>query len=212
VRYAGGAPDAVRAHHPEVVVQSGTAVSALRVQAWTAGPGMGTDDAAAALLADVLATDVPVLVDADGITLLADRRELVHGRRAATVLTPHDREFARLTGSAPGDDRIGAARRAAAELGAVVLLKGNATLVASPDGRVWANPTGTPWLGTAGTGDVLSGLIGSLLASGVPADLAAAAGAYVHGVAGQLAAASGPPTAVDVLNALRAAQHAIATG
>jgi hydroxyethylthiazole kinase-like uncharacterized protein yjeF len=209
VRYAGWAPDAIRARYPEVVVHEGARPSQLRVQAWAAGPGMGTDDAAADLLADVLATDVPVLLDADAVTLAGSRPELLRGRSAPTVLTPHDREFARLTGRAPGADRVAAVRRAAEQLRSVVLLKGNATLVAAPDGRVFANPTGTPWLGTAGSGDVLSGLIGSLLASGLPPELAAAAGAYVHGVAGQLAAGDGPPTSLDVLAALRDAQRRV---
>jgi NAD(P)H-hydrate repair Nnr-like enzyme with NAD(P)H-hydrate dehydratase domain len=82
--------------------------------------------------------------------------------------------------------------------------------VAAPDGEAFVNATGTPWLGTAGSGDVLSGFIGALLASGMAAPLAAAAGAYVHGAAGQLAATSGPPTAVDVLDALRPALRSVA--
>jgi hydroxyethylthiazole kinase-like uncharacterized protein yjeF len=208
VRYAGTAGDAIRARYPEVVVHEDVRPGELRVQAWVIGPGIGTDAGAAGLLADVLATNVPVVVDADAITLLAEQPELLRRRTAPTVLTPHDREFARVA-EGPGDDRLGATRRAARLLNAIVLLKGNATIVAAPDGRAWVNPTGTPWLGTAGSGDVLSGLIGSLLASGLAPDLAAAVGAYVHGVAGQLAAADGPPTAVDVLGSLRAAQHRI---
>jgi hydroxyethylthiazole kinase-like uncharacterized protein yjeF len=211
VRYAGSAPDAIRARYPEVVVQSGTAPADLRVQGWVAGPGMGTDDDAGKLLRSVLSTDVPVIVDADGLTLLAAAPELVRERSAPTVLTPHDREFARLFGEV-GDDRLGAARRAAASIGATVLLKGNATVVAAPDGIGYANPTGTPWLGTAGSGDVLSGLIGSLLASGLPAPLAAASAAYVHGVAGQRAATDGPPSALDVLDAVRAAIRTVTVG
>ena len=95
VRYAGSAPDAIRARYPEVVVQS-SRPSELRVQSWVVGPGMGTDEDAAALLRDVLSTDVPVIVDADGLTLLARDLDLVRSRSAPTVLTPHDREFARL--------------------------------------------------------------------------------------------------------------------
>jgi NAD(P)H-hydrate repair Nnr-like enzyme with NAD(P)H-hydrate dehydratase domain len=106
------------------------------------------------------------------------------------VLTPHDREFARVAGEVTAD-RIGSARRAAADLGATVLLKGNATVVADPDGRVFVNPTGTPWLATAGSGDVLTGLIASLLAAGLAPG------------------AAGPPTASDVLLALRPALHRI---
>jgi hydroxyethylthiazole kinase-like uncharacterized protein yjeF len=177
--------------------------SQLRVQAWAAGPGIGTGDAARDLLADVLGTDVPVVVDADGVTVLGRNRELLK-RSAPTVLTPHDREFARIA-DGPSADRLGSARTAASALGATVLLKGNATVVAAPDGRAWINRTGTPWLATAGSGDVLTGLIGSLLAAGLDPPVAAAAGAYVHGVAGQLAAAQGPPTSVDVLHALRRA-------
>ena len=216
IRYAGSAADAIRAHYPEVVVQIGVDPSELHVQAWTVGPGMGTDDDARALLRGVLGTDRPVIVDADAITMLANDPELVRSRSAPTVLTPHDGEFARiadgrsLTGS--GEDRLGAARSAAADLDVVVLLKGNATVVAAPDGRAWVNRTGTPWLGTAGSGDVLSGLIGTLLASGVEAPLAAAAGAYLHGVAGQLAAVSGPPSSVDILHSVRAALREVARG
>jgi len=208
VRYAGTAADVVRGDLAGVVVHTDTWPSELRVQSWVVGPGIGTNDAASALVEDVLSTDVPVLIDADAITIVAERRDLIAKRSAATVLTPHDREFARLADPL-GADRLGAVRALAAELGAVVLLKGDATIVASPDGAAWVNATGTPWLGTAGSGDVLSGLIGSLLAAGIPAALAAAAGAYVHGVAGQLAAAAGPPSAPDILAALREAQRII---
>jgi hydroxyethylthiazole kinase-like uncharacterized protein yjeF len=211
VRYAGTAADAIRARYPEAVVQENVPPSELRVQAWVVGPGIGTDDAARSVLADVLSTDVPVIADADAITLLGDSPELLRGRSAPTVLTPHDREFSRIA-DGPSADRIGSARAAADALGATVLLKGDATVVAAPDGRAWINRTGTPWLGTAGSGDVLSGLIGSLLASGLDPPLAAAVGAYVHGVAGQLAATDGPPTSVDVLNALRPALRRIAAG
>jgi ADP-dependent NAD(P)H-hydrate dehydratase / NAD(P)H-hydrate epimerase len=175
------------------------------------GPGLGTDDTAMALLADVLSTDVPVIADADAITLIARTPRLIRRRSAPTVITPHDREFERIAGP-PGPDRLAAARRAARDLGATVLLKGNATVVAAPDGAAYINPTGTPWLATAGSGDVLSGLIGALLASGLPAPLAAAAGAYAHGVAGQRAAADGPPSATDVLAELRGALGSLVTG
>jgi ADP-dependent NAD(P)H-hydrate dehydratase / NAD(P)H-hydrate epimerase len=204
VRYLGRVPDAVRARYPDVVVHDDVRPREVRVQAWVVGPGLGTDDAAMELLSDALRSDLPVIVDADGITLVARAPGLVRGRQAPTVLTPHDREFARLAGDV-GPDRIGAARRAASDLHATVLLKGNATVVAGPEGRAYVNPTGTPWLATAGSGDVLSGLIGSLLATRLDATLAAAVGAYVHGVAGQLAASDGPPSAADVLGTLRTA-------
>jgi ADP-dependent NAD(P)H-hydrate dehydratase / NAD(P)H-hydrate epimerase len=165
-----------------------------RVQAWVAGPGMGTDEHAAARLAGVLATDLPVLVDADALTILSQVGGLP--RQAPTLITPHAGELARLlrTDAASVEAaRLEHARRAAAELGATVLLKGSTTVIAQPgDEPVLVNPTGTPWLATAGTGDVLSGLAGSLLAQGLAPAQAALAAAYLHGLAARLAAAGGP--------------------
>jgi ADP-dependent NAD(P)H-hydrate dehydratase / NAD(P)H-hydrate epimerase len=208
VRYAGTAAEGVRAAWPEAIVTSGRPGDAGRVQAWVVGPGMGTDDDARSVLAEVLGTDQPVVVDADALTLLAQRPELVRDRTAPTVLTPHDREFARLfpwTGGA-GDlgrgDRVGAARRGAAELGCTVLLKGDATVVADADGTAYVNGTGTSWLATAGTGDVLAGVLGAVLATGLPPGLAAALAAHVHGRAGQLAAEDGPLIAGDLVRHL----------
>src|SRR5690606_24268572 len=97
------------------------------------------------------------------------------------VLTPHDGEFARLSGVGPGDDRIDAARRLSASTGAVVVLKGPTTVIAAPDGEVRLSTEGDERLATAGTGDVLAGVIGALLARGVDALAAAAAGAWLHG-------------------------------
>jgi ADP-dependent NAD(P)H-hydrate dehydratase / NAD(P)H-hydrate epimerase len=187
-----------------------------RVQAWVVGPGMGTDEQARDRLAAVLASDVPVLVDADGLTLLAAHKGLL-SRDAPTLLTPHAGELGRLLGADPADvesHRLEHARKAAASLGATVLLKGSTTVIATPDGRsavsqggasqgeadqdwinrddlllVRVNSTGTSWLATAGTGDVLSGLAGSLLAQGLEVGEAAAAAAYLHGLAARLAAA-----------------------
>jgi ADP-dependent NAD(P)H-hydrate dehydratase / NAD(P)H-hydrate epimerase len=203
VRYAGTAAAGVRAAWPETIVTEGRPADAGRVQAWVVGPGMGTDDDARSVLAEVLATDLPVLVDADALTMAAQEPDLVRRRTAPTVLTPHDREFARF-GAEVGGDRVGAARRLAADLGAVVLLKGDATVVAGPEGTAYVNATGTPWLATAGTGDVLSGLTGALLATGLPAAEAAAVGAHVHGCAGQLAAEKGPLIASDLVRCLPA--------
>ena len=172
--------------------------SAGRVQAWAAGPGMGTDQHAAARLAAVLATEVPVLVDADGLTIVSQTTGLLPRANAAapTLLTPHAGELARLLGTDPASveaRRLDHARRAAAELGATVLLKGSTTLIAQPgDPTVLVNPTGTPWLATAGSGDVLTGLAGALLAQGLDPAWAGAAAAYLHGLAARLAAAGGP--------------------
>ncbi len=204
VRYAGVAAEGVRLHHPSVIVTDRVA-KAGRVQAWTCGCGLGTDDRAESELRAVLGSDVPVCLDADALTLLMDGKMAgwLRRRDAPTVVTPHDREFARLFGSEPGDDRLDSALQLASWMNAVVLLKGDRTIVATPDGRAYANPTGTPALATAGTGDVLAGLLGSLLAGGLAADQAAVAAAYVHGLAGRQAAESGPVTAVDVAESLR---------
>jgi len=207
IRYVGQAGAAVRARWPEVVVSGGTPAGAGRVQAWVVGPGLGTDAHAEQVVAEALASDVPVLVDADGLTVLSRHLDWLK-RAAETLLTPHDREFARLAGEV-GADRVGATRRAAAELGATVLLKGDATVIASPTGEVLVDTAGTSWLGTAGSGDVLSGLTGSVLAAGVPALSAAAAGAFLHGLAGRLASRGGPISASDVLKALPEAGRTI---
>lgn len=201
VRYAGTAADGVRAAWPEAIVTAGRPGDAGRVQAWVVGPGMGTDDDALSVLGEVLATDLPVVLDADALTLLSRHRELVGGRSAPTVLTPHDREFARLFGDV-GTDRVAAARRGAADLGCTVLLKGEATVVADAAGRTFVNGTGTPWLATAGTGDVLAGVLGAVLATGVPAAEAAAVAAHLHGRAGELAAERGPLIAGDLVRRL----------
>ena len=100
------------------------------------------------------------------------------------MLTPHDGEYGLLTGHRPAADRLAATRRLAADVGAVVLLKGPTTVVADPDGTVLVTATGDARLATAGTGDVLSGIIGALLASGLAPLRAAAAGAWIHGAAG----------------------------
>jgi len=201
VRYAGTAADGVRAAWPEAIVSGGRPGDAGRVQAWVVGPGMGTDDDARGVLAEVLATDLPAVVDADALTMLAREQDLVRGRTVPTLLTPHDREFERF-GADVGADRIGAARRLAADLGCGVLLKGDATVVAGPDGTTFVNGTGTPWLATAGTGDVLSGIAGSLLATGLPAAEAGAVAAHLHGRTGQLAAECGPLIAGDLVRRL----------
>jgi ADP-dependent NAD(P)H-hydrate dehydratase / NAD(P)H-hydrate epimerase len=210
VRYAGPGGEAVLARHPETLVSNGSPHDAGRVQAWVVGPGLGDSARARTAVDEALASDVPVLVDADGLRLLSP--ESVRARSAATVLTPHAGEAAALLGWAREEveaRRLVALRELAARFGATVLLKGSTTLVASPDaGRpVRVNATGTPWLATAGSGDVLSGLTGSLLAAGLAARDAASVAAYLHGLAGRLAQA--PPTALDFADALTAAWHSV---
>jgi hydroxyethylthiazole kinase-like uncharacterized protein yjeF len=192
VRYAGSAGPQVLSAWPEVIASPNAAATG-RVQAWAVGPGLGTDETAAAALSFALQTDLPVIVDADALTILAAHPDLVAGRRAPTVLTPHAGEFARLAGSPPGADRVAAARKLADRLGVTVLLKGNVTVVAEPGGPVYLNPAGQSWAATAGSGDVLSGIIGALLAAGLPPGEAAAAAAFVHARAANLSAADPGP-------------------
>jgi hydroxyethylthiazole kinase-like uncharacterized protein yjeF len=192
VRYTGSAHSDVLAHWPEVIA-SPTPAAAGRVQSWVVGPGLGTDETGAAALWFALETNLPVLIDADGLTILAAHPDMLASRRAPTVLTPHAGEFARLAGAPPGDDRIGATRKLADAFGATVLLKGNVTVVADPGGPVYLNPAGQSWAATAGSGDLLSGMIGALLAAGLPPSEAAAAAAFVHARAAELSAADPGP-------------------
>jgi hydroxyethylthiazole kinase-like uncharacterized protein yjeF len=203
VRYAGSAHLEVVRAHPSVVAVSRVG-DAGRVQAWVCGSGLGTGDESRTTLRTVLATSLPVVLDADALTLLVDGSHAEDLRRdAPLVITPHDGEFKRLAGEAPGADRVGAACRLASWINAVVLLKGDRTIVATPAGEVWANPTGSSALATAGSGDVLAGLLGSLLAGGLPPERAAVAAAYVHGLAGRWAAPAGPVTSPEIAAALR---------
>jgi hydroxyethylthiazole kinase-like uncharacterized protein yjeF len=191
-----------------------------RVQAWVAGPGMGTGPDAVARLTAILGTDLPVLVDADGLTILSQVKELLP-RAAPTLITPHAGELSRLLGTdgrSVEARRLEHARRAADQLGVTVLLKGSTTIIVSPADSadpgsqpVLVNPTGTPWLATAGSGDVLSGLAGALLAQGLEPAQAGLAAAYLHGLAARLAAAPDPDSgeapigASDLVRALPAA-------
>ncbi|MFJ8730408.1 NAD(P)H-hydrate dehydratase [Streptomyces bauhiniae] len=197
VRYVGPAGDAVIARFPETLVSDQGPDHAGRVQAWVVGPGAGDD---AATVAEVLGADVPVLLDADGLRL-ADR-DLVRGRTAPTLMTPHAGEAAALLGVRREEveaARLTSVRELAATYRATVLLKGSTTLVADPGGGpVRVNSTGTGWLATAGSGDVLSGLAGSLLASHLSALDAGSVAAYLHGLAGRLASRGAPIAALDI--------------
>ena len=157
-----------------------------RFKALVVGPGLGRSDATTAEVRELVAeAQVPVVVDGDGLFALAwsadGAAKLLRNRPGPTVLTPHDGEFGLLAGRKPGADRLAAARELATATGAVVLLKGPATVVAEPAGAVLLATAGDERLATAGTGDVLSGIVGALLAQQVPAFKAAAAGAWLHG-------------------------------
>ncbi|MFB9288629.1 NAD(P)H-hydrate dehydratase [Pseudoduganella plicata] len=180
-----------------------------------AGPGLGGSDEAAHLLEAALASPQPLVADADALNLLAARLALaarLRGRKAATILTPHPLEAARLLGvgaGAIGRDRIDSARRLAAGLHAIVVLKGSGTVIAAPDGAIVINPTGNPALATAGTGDVLAGLCGALLAQGWPAWEAALGAVWLHGMAADVLVADGVGpiglTAGELIPAIRTA-------
>jgi ADP-dependent NAD(P)H-hydrate dehydratase / NAD(P)H-hydrate epimerase len=198
VRYVGPAEPArfVRQRFPEVVVGEG------RVQAWVVGSGLGTDPERADDVVRILASGLPVLVDADGLRYLPERCT------GQVLLTPHEGELARLLGverAKVSAQRLASAREAARRWNATVLLKGAGTLVVRPDGRARVNTVGTPWTGTAGSGDVLSGVCGSLLAAGLDPLDAGSAGAYLHATAGVLASRGGPVTAEGLAAALPAA-------
>jgi NAD(P)H-hydrate epimerase len=156
-----------------------------RFKALIVGPGLGTDPVTITAVRRVVKeSTVPSVVDGDGLTALgADVARYAH---PLSVLTPHDGEYERLAGHPPGQNRMSAARHLAAATGATVLLKGSTTVVADGEGRVLVSVTGDARLATAGTGDVLSGVIGSLLAQGVHPLRAAGAGAWLHGMASTL--------------------------
>jgi hydroxyethylthiazole kinase-like uncharacterized protein yjeF len=195
---AQGSAETYRSGEPGLLVSEADIATLLqdeRRKVWVCGPGLGPDDARTIVPA-LLAANRMVVGDADVFSAFAGDPD---GLKGAAVLTPHAGEFARTFG-APVTDRLSAARDAAARTGAVVLLKGADTIIAAPDGRAAINFSAPPWLATAGAGDVLAGIIGGLLAQGMPAWEAAAAGAFLHGRAAALA---GPGLVVeDLLPAL----------
>ncbi len=198
VRYVGpGRPtDLVRAAWPEVVPGIG------RVQAWVLGPGVDPGDAGQVeAVRTALAGDEPCLVDAGALSVLASALGEGAGVSAPLLLTPHAGELARLLTDlgegAPSRDQVEAeplrhVRAAVGATGATVLLKGAVTVIASPHGTVLTQASASHWLATAGSGDVLAGLTGTLLATGLEPSDAAAAAVVVHGLAGERASAGGP--------------------
>jgi len=162
-----------------------------------AGPGLGTDSAAQRVLAQALRLDVPLVLDADALNLIAAYGVLqsaVQSRKAPTLLTPHPAECARLLEATTADvqsDRIGAAKRLAARFKSWVAVKGNGTIVASPEGRWWVNASGNPGMASAGMGDVLTGIAGALAAQGMDAEDALIAAVYLHGAAADALVARG---------------------
>lgn len=204
LRYVGPNPvaDAVRVTHPEIVAGEG------RVQAWAIGSGLG-DELDTAKVRELLDSEEPVLLDADGLKALDDS-----GDHPNVLITPHAGELARLLGVERSEveaERLKHARQAAERFDVTVLLKGSTTVIAAPDGQVRINTNATAWLATAGAGDVLAGLCGALLAAGLTPLDAAAVGAYLHAAAANLASNGGPITAMQVATNLpKATQQLIA--
>lgn len=185
---------------PELMLHPADGLDLDAMTAIAAGCGLGTREAAATLLRDVLAHDAATLLDADALNLVATHADLAaavatHGASGnPCVLTPHPLEAARLLGRDTATvqrDRVAAAQALAARHAAIVVLKGSGTVIAAPDGRVTINPTGNAALATGGTGDVLGGLIGALLAQRVAPYEAALAGVYLHGLAADTLTANG---------------------
>ena len=199
VRYDG--PVDVVTAHPEVIHGDG------RVQAWVIGSGIGQDDKARERLERALASDVPVVVDGDGLRLLPPKA--IERGGAPTVLTPHAGEAGHLLDVPSArieEQRLESVRRLAERYQATVLLKGSLTLVCSPgEATVRVNTHASAALATAGSGDLLAALVGGLLATGLGPLDAASVGAYLHGAAGLLAARSGPVAAGDLVAALPSA-------
>lgn len=172
------------------------------------GPGLGRSRQVTQVVTTLLQTEKPVVLDADGLNALSEHIDVLDARRGkATVLTPHDGEFIRLGGDLSGD-RVESARSFAKEHGCVLVLKGHRTLIAVPEGNVLENTTGNSGLAKGGSGDVLTGVIASLLAQGATPVQAAALGVWLHGRAGDYAAewkTAYGMTPADVLETLPAA-------
>ena len=182
---AQGAGNLYRVGEPGLIVSDAALPKLLqdaRRTVWVCGPGLGLD-AARATLPVLLAAGRQVVADADALGAYAGRPDALRG---CAVLTPHEGEFTHLFGPV-GPDKLAAARAAARRCGCVVLLKGADTVIAAPDGRAAVNANAPPWLATAGAGDVLAGIVGALLAQGMPAWDAACAAAWLHGHAASLA-------------------------
>ena len=177
------------------------------------GPGLGTSPAAEALVRSAIASNLPLVLDADALNLVAEHaplRAALTGRDKPAVLTPHPAEAARLLGVTTPEvqaDRVAAALELAARFGCGTVLKGTGSVCAWPDGRWAINTSGNPGMASAGMGDVLTGAIAALLAQGAGAEVALAAGVYLHGAAADAAVASGTGplglTASDVTDAAR---------
>ena len=214
----------VVAQYPDVVVDGSAPVDQVRATAWACGSGFVGDLTDEATVTAVLTSRRPVVLDAGALTVVAGSqsvRDLIEERAQAslpTVLTPHDGEFERLSPGALDKGRLAAARSAAQQLSCIVVLKGAGTIVTGPTGPAFIDTEGGAELGVAGSGDVLTGIVGALLAGAQVRDPEVdvveivAAGVWLHGLAGHLAAQDGPVTAVDIASHVRTAVRAVRSG
>lgn len=205
---------AVDPMQPELMIRKADLVLAGgHIDAIGIGPGMGTDTVSQRILSQALRADAPVVIDADALNLIAQYHLLKSAlatRSAPAVLTPHPAEAARLlsipTATVQGD-RLHAAREIARRCNAICVLKGNGSVIATPDGRFWINATGNPGMASAGMGDVLTGLVAGFCAQGLDPAAAARLGVWLHGAAGDACVAQGRGpaglTASDVIDAAR---------
>ncbi len=220
-----GVGDRIVGAFPDVVIDGSDPVQQTRVDAWVCGPGFAAGVEEIPAVRAILAADRPVILDAGALSALAsdESRKLVYARQERgliTVITPHEGEFERVFPGLLAAGRLSAALAAAAQLGAVVVLKGPGTIIAAPSGDAFIDTEGTADLATAGSGDVLSGLIGAILAAAwargqrSEAELteAAAAAVWLHGAAGRIAARQGPITATDIADCIRPAIQAARLG
>jgi hydroxyethylthiazole kinase-like uncharacterized protein yjeF len=186
------------AHVTAIMLEEITAVEQFRqwlenrkVRSVVLGPGFGIGEKTRQFADIMMRSNIPLVLDADGITSFAECKEdlkaMIHRAGAPAILTPHIGEFSRLFGNETlekSESKVNAARKAAKDLGAVIVLKGADSVIASPDKRAAIQPFATPWLATAGSGDVLAGIIGSLLAQGMDGFEAACAAVWIHAKAG----------------------------
>ncbi len=207
-----GADGELSAEAAAVVLEAAKGKTSLAV-----GPGLGRTEGAQETIRNLVRhCPLPLVLDADGLNAFAGRLEVLREQPAPTVLTPHPGEMGRLLGLSTAQvqaDRLAAVRRAAALSGAVVVLKGHQSLIAGPE-TTWINPTGNPGMASGGSGDVLTGTIAALLAQGLEAAEAARVAVYLHGLAGDRAAARLGEvglTASDLVAELPAARHALLT-
>jgi hydroxyethylthiazole kinase-like uncharacterized protein yjeF len=182
---------------PELMLRHADDVLGVDLDALVAGPGLGATGHAATLVGAALASEMPCVLDADALNLMAEDDDLSDAcerRGAQTLLTPHPAEAARLLGSSVAQvqaDRVGAAKRIAKAFNAHVVLKGNGSVLAARDGHWYVNTSGNPGMASAGMGDVLAGFLGAMLAQGYTGETALVLGAHLHGAAADALVRSG---------------------